>query len=178
MGPYFRAAALESDPVQRMKLIMSASISFLEPCHTWAKPLNPILGETIQATPSDGSVLSVEQVCHHPPCSYLLLEGPNNSYRYYSYSTFSVKAHINSISLEVSGRKIIEFPDGSSIVFNNQEDTFGNTLIGSLNHVLHGKIKFEDKVNGITGVMNMGFLRRVAKDYFEGYIESKGERLV
>jgi hypothetical protein len=105
MARFFRAASLTDDPVERMKLVMSASISFLEPCHTWAKPLNPVLGETYQAFLADGSELSVEQVTHHPPCSYLLLDGPENSYRYYGFSTFSVRAHINSISLEVAGKK-------------------------------------------------------------------------
>ena len=79
-------------------------------------------------------MIYVEQVCHHPPISYMLLEGPNNSYRFYGYSIFAIKAYLNSINLEISGHKVAEFADGSRIVFNNQQDTFGNTLIGTCHH--------------------------------------------
>lgn len=119
-APLLAAAAASYDPVERMKLVMTASIAFLHPCHSWGKPLNPILGETYQADLPDGSKIYVEQVCHHPPISYLLLEGPNNSYRFYGYSIFAIKAYLNSINLEISGQKVAEFADGSKIVFNNQ----------------------------------------------------------
>ena len=77
-APYFNAAAMSSeDPVERMKHIMTASFSHCYPCHTWDKPLNPILGETYQAYLADGTQIFVEQVCHKPPISYILMEGPN-----------------------------------------------------------------------------------------------------
>ena len=98
---------------------MTCSIAFLYPCHNWGKPLNPILGETYQATLPDGGMIYVEQVCHHPPISYLLMEGPNQSYRFYGYSVFAIKAHLNEIKLEISGKKCAEFPDGTTITFNN-----------------------------------------------------------
>jgi hypothetical protein len=174
MARYFDAAAMSNDPVERMKLVMTSSIAFLESCHTWAKPLNPILGETYQATLQNGAVLSVEQVSHHPPVTYLLLDGPEQHYRYYGYSSFSVKAYINSINLDVDGYKVIEFKDGSSIRFNNHQDTFGNTLIGTLNHVLHGKITFTDSVNNVVGHLDIGNVRRMPRDYFTGHIEQDG----
>jgi hypothetical protein len=46
--------------VTRMKHVMTASVSFLYPCHSFDKPLNPILGETYQATLEDGAMLYVE----------------------------------------------------------------------------------------------------------------------
>jgi len=82
----------------------------------------------------DGSTISVEQVSHHPPISYILTEGPDKLYRYSGYSVFGVKAYINSLSLEVAGGKQITFNDGTQITFNNLSDTFGNTLIGTCHH--------------------------------------------
>jgi Oxysterol-binding protein len=76
MSPHLNAAAVTTDPIERMKPVMTASISFLYPCHSWGKPLNPILGETYQAYLPDGSLVSVEQVCHHPPVSYIIVDGP------------------------------------------------------------------------------------------------------
>jgi len=37
------------NPLERMKLVMTQSLSFIYPTHCFDKPLNPILGETYQA---------------------------------------------------------------------------------------------------------------------------------
>ena len=103
-----------------MKYVMTASIAFIYPNHHWGKPLNPILGETYQATLPDGSEICMEQVCHHPPVSYINVEGANGIFRFSGYSVFSIKAYLNSISLEVKGHKKISFPDGTEITYNNQ----------------------------------------------------------
>jgi hypothetical protein len=69
---YLTAAAMSSDAIERMKLVMTQSISYIYPTHCFDKPLNPILGETLQANLEDGAQVFMEQVCHHPPISYLL----------------------------------------------------------------------------------------------------------
>jgi hypothetical protein len=43
---FFNAAAMASDPVERMKFVMIGSIAALHPTHHFDKPLNPTLGET------------------------------------------------------------------------------------------------------------------------------------
>jgi hypothetical protein len=70
---YFNAAAASSDPLERMKLVITASYAFLYPCHMWDKPLSPILGETFQASLDDGTQVFLEQVCQKPPISYVLV---------------------------------------------------------------------------------------------------------
>eukprot|EP00356_Strombidium_inclinatum_P002296 CAMPEP_0170480892 /NCGR_PEP_ID=MMETSP0208-20121228/1550_1 /TAXON_ID=197538 /ORGANISM="Strombidium inclinatum, Strain S3" /LENGTH=119 /DNA_ID=CAMNT_0010753507 /DNA_START=1849 /DNA_END=2208 /DNA_ORIENTATION=- len=119
MARYLNAAALTKDPIERMKLVMVASVCFMYCNHSWGKPLNPILGETYQAFAEDGTIVSVEQISHHPPVSYLLMEGPNNLYRFSGYSDFAIKAWINSITLDVGGVKKVAFPDGTEIEFTN-----------------------------------------------------------
>jgi hypothetical protein len=42
----------------------------------WRKPFNPILGETWQASLSDGTTMLMEQISHHPPVSAFHMEGP------------------------------------------------------------------------------------------------------
>jgi len=59
-----------------MKHVIVGSISYIYPCHTFEKPLNPILGETYQASLPDGTKIYVEQICHKPPISYVLIDGP------------------------------------------------------------------------------------------------------
>jgi len=127
---YLNAAALTSDPVERMKNVITFSISYCYSAHTFEKPLNPILGETYQARMEDGTEVMLEQVCHHPPISFMILEGPRGLYRYSSYSSFSPKAHLNSIDLNVQGHKEVIFQDGSKISFNPPPDSFKNTLWG------------------------------------------------
>jgi hypothetical protein len=42
----------------------------------WAKPFNPILGETWEACLPDGCTIFLEQISHHPPISAFQLLGP------------------------------------------------------------------------------------------------------
>ena len=121
---YLTAAAMSSDAIERMKLVMTQSISYIYPTHCFDKPLNPILGETLQANLEDGAQVFMEQICHHPPISYLLQIGPQDLYRWYGYSSLSPKAHLNSISLNVDGNKTVEFKDGSKIVYTPTQDVF------------------------------------------------------
>ena len=127
---YMSAAALATDPLERMKQLVTFSISYAYTAHTFEKPLNPILGETYQARMEDGTEIEMEQVCHHPPISFMTLTGPNGLYRYSSYSSFSPKAHLNSIDLNVKGHKEVVFKDGSRVSFNPPPDSFKNTLWG------------------------------------------------
>lgn len=106
---YMTAAAYATDPIERMKLVMTCSLSFLYTCHRFDKPLNPVLGETYQGEHDDGTKIYMEQVTHHPPVSYMYQEGPNKLYKWWGYSSFSPKAHMNSIDLVVKGGKWVEF---------------------------------------------------------------------
>ena len=114
---HLRIAALTDDPVTRMKQTMVASFAYIYPGHNWLKPLNPILGETYQSYTTDGGLVFMEQICHHPPISYICFDGPQNLFRFHGYSNFAVKARWNNITLEVGGKKTVEFADGTEISF-------------------------------------------------------------
>ncbi len=73
------------DKVERMKLLIAASIGSSPLANSFLKPLNPILGETFEASYMDGTKLYSEQISHHPPISYFLVQGPNRNYKYYGY---------------------------------------------------------------------------------------------
>lgn len=68
--------------------------------------LNPVIGETLQGSYPDGTQIYCEQVSHHPPISYFLAVGPENSYRYYGCYNFSVHAGLNSAQLVNKGYKM------------------------------------------------------------------------
>lgn len=119
---YLNAAAVCTDPLERMKLVMTSTIAFFHPTHQFEKPLNPILGETYEAMCPDGTHIYAEQTCHRPPCSNICIEGPNKIYTLNCWNSFNVKAWLNSCTLYVEGRKTLHLLDGSVIEWNNQGD--------------------------------------------------------
>jgi len=156
-----------------MKYVMTSSLSFIYFTHTFEKPLNPLLGETWEGSMEDGSKLFMEQICHHPPISFITIDGPGNNYRAYGYSSFTPKAHLNSVDLNVTGAKVIEFPDQTKIEYDPHCHTFKNTLFGTLRHIINGKVTFVDKKNGISAWYHIGGAsKNVPSDYFVGEIRN------
>lgn len=51
------------------------------------------------------------------------------------------------------------------------QDLFSNTFFGTLNHLMHGQVKFEDKKKIIVAKFTIGGMKKKPKDYFEGTIE-------
>lgn len=76
--------------------------------------------------------------------------GPDNLYEWDAYTAFSAKAGLNSITLEVVGRRHYRFKDGTKVTNTNSGDLFGNIFFGTINHQITGKIEFEDKTNKVT----------------------------
>merc|ERR1719273_858605 len=111
----------------------------------------------------------MEQICHHPPISYLYQEGPDGLYKWSGYSTFVTRVYMNSVDLDVTGTKVIKFKDGGTITYNGPNDHFQNSLWGTLIHNLAGTCVFTDEANGITAEYTFGAAgRKYPKDYFSG----------
>ena len=87
-------------------------------------------------------------------------------YRWWGYSSFSPKVHMNTIDLEVRGVKFVEFSDGTLIEFQPCQDTILNTVWGNLVHLICGRVDFTDKKNGLTGWYEINSVKRKPKDYF------------
>ena len=69
-GPiYLKRAALETNPLERMKHVITFVISGMHQVASQRKPFNPIIGETFEGVWPDGSRIYVEHVSHHPPIS-------------------------------------------------------------------------------------------------------------
>ena len=82
---YMGLACRTLDPIEKMKFCATALIAPNYYMNMFLKPLNPVIGETLQTTYSDGTQLYCEQISHHPPISYFLVIGPRKEYRYYGY---------------------------------------------------------------------------------------------
>ena len=57
---YLNRASMIEDRIERMRLLMSASVSYFYNEKIWEKPLNPLLGETYQARGQDGAFIFME----------------------------------------------------------------------------------------------------------------------
>ena len=83
---------------------------------------------------------------------------------------------MNSVDLDVTGTKVIEFKsDGAQIKYNGPNDNFANFLWGTLIHNLTGTCNFVDEKNGIEAYYTFGEAgRKYPKDYFVGEIKKDG----
>jgi Oxysterol-binding protein len=73
LSPYFLdKAGLESNQLEKLKLVTTFAISMLHQSVTQLKPFNPIWGETFQAKIGNSNFY-FEQSSHHPPIYHFLV---------------------------------------------------------------------------------------------------------
>ena len=56
------------------------------------------------------------------------------NYKILGWSSYSVKAGMNSATLTSDGHKRVIFKDGGEIVYNNTGDLFYNIFMGTMGH--------------------------------------------
>ena len=176
---YLNMASKTSDNVERMKLLVVATISCWYRSSVILKPLNPILGETYEMIWEDGSHEYVEQTVHHPPCSNFILYGPDNNYKYSGYLNFTSNAWVNSMKLTNTGKRFVEFKDGTHIDFDYCQDEYSNTFMGNFRHENVGGLHFHDVTHDIFAEMQLGGSEKSKfSDYFEGEIKDKDGKVL
>jgi len=109
--------------------------------------LNPVIGETLQASFADGTQVYCEQISHHPPISYFLAVGPEGGYRYYGCYNFSAHAGLNSMELVNKGHKVYEFATGDRVDCTFNKEIYSGVFMGSLRSEATESIVFHDKKN-------------------------------
>jgi hypothetical protein len=128
-----KAAATE-DPVLRLKYVVAFAMAGLHRNTTElgnSGPLNPILGETYNATKRDGTKLSCEQISHHPPVSAYLMDHPTGAYRLYGTGEVTAKmTGLNTINGQKVGNTAILFKNGSKLVIGNPEMRIDGLVMG------------------------------------------------
>lgn len=123
-------ACLAKDPIERLKWVVTFSLSSIYICSGQNKPFNPLLGETNQGSFKDGTQYYCEHTSHHPPISHYLLEGPNGSYKMSGYYEFIGKMGGNSLTSGLRGPCKLEFQDGTVIRFNAPDFKLSGTVMG------------------------------------------------
>ncbi|EAS07563.1 oxysterol-binding protein (macronuclear) [Tetrahymena thermophila SB210] len=172
---FMNLASQSNDPLERMKLSITASISSFPIANQFYKPLNPILGETLEGSYPDGTQLFAEQVSHHPPITYIYVTGPQKKYVSYGYGEFDASAGLNSLKIKNNGKRFFKFQDGQLITFNQGYEYFSGTFFGTTRHETLGKIMFQDTKNEIECKIKFGKVKKRPTDFFEGEIKVKGK---
>jgi len=168
---YMNLALKTDDPVERFKLYIVSQISYFYLTTSFAKPLNPILGETYNGYYEDGSRIFLEQISHHPPIAYMLFTGPNDSYKFYGPSAFAASAGLNSITVNSKAWRRIYFKDNNQVIFNTMpNEYFSGTLLGTTVHETVGSMEFTDIENKIYCKLAFGGVKKKPTDYIDAQI--------
>jgi len=176
---YLNLASNLTDNVERLKYVIVATISCWYKSSVILKPLNPIWGETYEMMWEDGSHEYVEQTSHHPPCSNFIIYGPNNNYRFSGYLNFTSNAWINSMKLTNTGKRCVDFKDGTHIDFDYCQDQYSNTFYGIFRHENIGDVHWNDVTHELKAEMSLGGSAKSAlSDYFEGTIKDKDGKIL
>ncbi|VDN03421.1 unnamed protein product [Thelazia callipaeda] len=142
-------AAVENDPLQRMKTIIKFYLSgFYKKPKGLKKPYNPILGETFRCKwehpDNSTSYYIAEQVSHHPPVSALFLTNRKAGFNVAGTVLAKSKYYGNSLSAMMIG--------DVRITLLQLEETYSATLpyanckglmIGSLSMEYGGQVRIE-----------------------------------
>ncbi|KAL4471196.1 hypothetical protein ABPG72_007563 [Tetrahymena utriculariae] len=172
---YFSKAVQSNSPIERMKLVITATIANFYVNCTFLKPLNPILGETFQGSYQDGTEVYCEQICHHPPITSFYCVGPEKGYVCYGHYVYETKAGMNSLTLKNTGSRTVIFKDGQKITYNFGEENYSGTFIGTLKLESKGTLTFVDQKNSLVGTVVIGKVKKKPTDYLEGQITQNGQ---
>lgn len=151
-GPYYlKKAALETDPLERLKLVATFIVSGMHQVASQRKPFNPILGETYQGVWPDGSKIFVEHVSHHPPISCFEVNHSEGLWQF--EGSYEYTAKVTDLGNSVTGRQIgknrVRFQDGSYIEFEYPTMKIYGLLYGKRTTQWDGAFEFEYKKYGL-----------------------------
>jgi len=175
-----QAAAIKGDPVERMKHVIAFAVSGLHLLTTARKPFNPILGETYQASFSNGTQIFCEQTTHHPPASNWEVTPADGSYKFTGHCTWGAQTRANTIKGSQKGPCHVDFADGSRITYSLPDVIIKGVMFGDRITELANSILFTDEKNGIEAevVFNpaaMGFIKSLFTKSKESSDAIRGE---
>eukprot|EP01087_Luapelamoeba_hula_P013720 TRINITY_DN3940_c0_g1_i1.p1 TRINITY_DN3940_c0_g1~~TRINITY_DN3940_c0_g1_i1.p1 ORF type:complete len:369 (-),score=56.19 TRINITY_DN3940_c0_g1_i1:641-1747(-) len=151
---FLQKAAEQTDPVERMKWVITFYLAGIHLTATQKKPFNPILGETYQGQFPDGTAVYCEQTTHHPPASNFQVIPPDGSYQLWGYGIFSAAYLGNIIRGVQKGPIHLDFKDGSRIVVPHLPAlVFKGLMWGERIQDMDGTIQFIDETNDLIAEM-------------------------
>ena len=143
------AAALTSDPVDRMALVAAFAVSgYASTLGRTKKPFNPLLGETYERyDPATGVRFLSEKVVHHPTTLAMVAEG--NGWRYEADVILKSKFWGRSIEITPHGVLRVSFADGESFQWHKVVSSIHNLIIGKLYIDHYGTMRIKSSRAGL-----------------------------
>jgi len=186
---FLTKAAVTTDPLERFKLVICFAVAGIHvtPAYKCRKPFNPILGETYQAKFDDGTEVYCEQTLHHPPTSNWQVIGPSNQYYFWGRGSCSASGRGNTIKGYQNGPNVVEFNDGTKIIFNLPTLYIKGVVFGDRIMEFGGSMNFIDEKNKLScelifNAEELGFIKGLFQkqkqtvDYVRGEIVRLGKK--
>jgi len=155
---YLIPAAQISDPVERVKKVVSMCMSALHLTAKQTKPFNPILGETYQAYfPEHGITIDLEHTSHHPPIANFLIK--HKDFKMWGQFEFIAKLEgftKNVITMLQEGATYIQFNDGHKLICYCPYLYLEGMMHGDRTAKYVGALKVIDEANKIKAIVKLG----------------------
>eukprot|EP01017_Pseudomicrothorax_dubius_P032760 TRINITY_DN4321_c0_g3_i2.p1 TRINITY_DN4321_c0_g3~~TRINITY_DN4321_c0_g3_i2.p1 ORF type:complete len:500 (+),score=100.05 TRINITY_DN4321_c0_g3_i2:54-1553(+) len=176
--PFLERAAQLTDPLEQMKLSLTAIIAKLHLNMEQRKPFNPILGETFQGF-INGCPVYYEQISHHPPVMAYQVLG--RDYRIEGTLELIGSASLNQMKGAFIGLERIVFTKTQNIIYlkfpkvNLEGLMYGKRLGHYISNMtmfdpknrIYTKVRFDpEKVS----MLNIFHKRKLLRDAFFGEI--------
>jgi len=146
---FLTKAAQTSDPIERLKWVITFAVSGLSNTVAAKKPFNPVIGETFEATYEDGTEVYCEQSSHHPPITNWEVIGPDNLYHFYGHGELTASFRGNSVRGRQLGAHIVEFQDGGKIEYHLPDIWVRGVMWGDRILEYDGEMTFKDAGNNL-----------------------------
>lgn len=155
---YVIPAAQLTDPVERMKRVVSTAIGGLYVSAKQLKPFNPLLGETFQAVfPEHNITIDSEHTSHHPPIANFLLK--HKDFMFWGRYVFIANVEgftKNVVVMHQDGPNHVDFKDGHRITFYWPKLRLEGVMHGERTCTYTHHMKFVDEKNKIKVIIKFG----------------------
>jgi len=99
-------------PLERMKKTIILEISMALLALSTKSPFNPVLGETYQGS-INGCPIFMEQISHHPPITYIYLQG--RGYKIYGSISPQIQVRLNYVKGVNNTWLTVDFENGDKL---------------------------------------------------------------
>eukprot|EP00826_Nyctotherus_ovalis_P033105 TRINITY_DN2670_c0_g1_i3.p1 TRINITY_DN2670_c0_g1~~TRINITY_DN2670_c0_g1_i3.p1 ORF type:complete len:542 (+),score=101.09 TRINITY_DN2670_c0_g1_i3:1076-2701(+) len=152
-APTYLTNAARMSGLSRFKQVITFAAAGIYCSMQQLKPFNPLLGETLEASMSDGTSVSVEHTSHNPIVYHFLVNGADNRYKLYGHHNFKLKMSANTMEAFQDGPNIIEFADGHKINYCYPKAKVHGLIMGKRMVYPSGVMEFEDRANNLKAVI-------------------------
>jgi len=156
LGNYLPKAAESTDPIERMKYIVTFVISSMHNVTSKVRrPFNALMGETTQLEwPELGISACVEQTVHQPPSVNYYIVG--RGFKFWGKISLSLKVEPNAGVVHLDGENHIQFSDGQHIKFEWPYYRASGFMFGDRLGKFINTAKFYDVQNKIKSIVKLG----------------------